>query len=70
VDAGEYARRIPYAELFEQGFDIAVVEDATASTSHPRWGDGYEAALINFNFLANAVMTTNEAVEAMKRGKK
>jgi hypothetical protein len=56
--------------LFEQGFDIAVVEDSTASTSHPRWGDGYEAALINFNFLANAVMTTNEAVEAMKRGKK
>jgi hypothetical protein len=34
------------------------------------WGDGYTAALINFTYLATAVMTTDEVIEAMKRGKK
>src|SRR5712691_11604014 len=57
-------------ELLERGFDIAVVKDATAATRHPVWGDGYAAALINFTYLATAVMTTDEVIEAMKRGKK
>jgi len=31
----------------------------------PEWGYGYTAALINFAFLAHAVLTTDEAVKAM-----
>jgi nicotinamidase-related amidase len=53
-------------ELLELGFEVAVVKDATAGARHPELGDGYQAALINFGYLANAVMTTDEAVEAME----
>jgi len=52
-------------ELLEQGFEVAVVKDATAAPRHPKLGDGYKAAVINFGFLANAVLTTDEAVKAM-----
>lgn len=52
-------------ELLEQGFEVAVVKDATAGPRHPTIGDGYRAALVNFGFLANAVLTTEEAVNAM-----
>ncbi|HYR70820.1 MAG TPA: cysteine hydrolase, partial [Candidatus Acidoferrum sp.] len=56
-------------ELLEQGFDVAVVKDATAAPRHPVWGDGYAAALINFAYLA-PVMTTDEVIDAMKRGQR
>jgi nicotinamidase-related amidase len=56
-------------ELLEQGFEVAVVKDATAAPKHPEWGYGYTAALINYAFLAHAVLTTDEAVEAMGRAK-
>jgi len=56
-------------ELLEQGFEVAVVKDATAAPKHPEWGYGYTAALINYAFLAHAVLTTNEAVAAMERAK-
>ena len=52
-------------ELLEQGFEVAVVKDATAAAKIPE-GDGYLAALINFRFMANAVWTTDEAVERLK----
>lgn len=52
-------------ELLEQGFEVAVAKDATAGARHPELGDGYQAALINYGYLANAVMTTDEVVEAM-----
>jgi nicotinamidase-related amidase len=52
-------------ELMEQGFEVAVVKDATAGALHPELGDGYQSALTNFGFIANAVMTTDEAVAAM-----
>ena len=55
-------------ELLEQGFEIAVVKDGTAGARHPELGDGYAAALVNFNYIANAVLTTDEAVDAMKQG--
>lgn len=48
-------------ELVEQGFEVAVVKDATAGARLPE-GDGYLAALVNFRFLASAVWTTVEAV--------
>jgi nicotinamidase-related amidase len=50
-------------ELLEQGFEVAVVKDATAAPRHPTIGDGYTAAVINYGFLANAVLTTAAAVE-------
>jgi nicotinamidase-related amidase len=55
-------------ELLEQGFEVAVAKDATAAPKHPEWGYGYEAALINYAFLAHAVLTTDEAVKAMEHG--
>jgi nicotinamidase-related amidase len=53
-------------ELLEQGFEVSVVKDATAGARHPELGDGYQAALINYAYMANAVLTTDEAVEAME----
>ena len=53
-------------ELLEQGFEVAVVKDATAGPRHPEIGDGYKAAVINYGFLANAVLTTDDAVKAMR----
>lgn len=52
-------------ELLEQGFEVAVVTDATAAAQAPGL-DGYAAALVNFRFLANTLMTTDEATAAMK----
>ena len=52
-------------ELLEQGFEVAVVKDATAAAVTPELGDGYAAAVTNFGFLANHVLTTEEAVQAM-----
>jgi nicotinamidase-related amidase len=48
-------------ELIEQGFEVAVVRDATAGPRVPE-GDGYLAALINYRFLAHALWTTEETV--------
>jgi len=53
-------------ELLEQGFEVAVVSDATAAAQTPDL-DGYAAALINFRFLANTVWTTEEAKLAMTK---
>ena len=52
-------------ELIEQGFEVTVVKDATAAPKHPKWGYGYTAALINYAYLAHAVLTTADAVKAM-----
>lgn len=55
-------------ELLEQGFEVAVVKDATAGPRHPEFGDGYAAAVVNYAFLAHAVLRTEELVAAMTRG--
>jgi nicotinamidase-related amidase len=52
-------------ELLEQGFEVAVVKDATAAAKLPE-GDGYQAAMINFRYMANTVWTTAEAVNAIR----
>ena len=52
-------------ELLEQGFEVAVVKDATAAAIVDE-GDGYEAAVVNYRFLANTVWSTDEAVEQIK----
>ncbi len=51
-------------ELLEQGFEVAVVKDATAGARLPE-GDGYEAAMINYRYIANALWSTKETVDAM-----
>lgn len=48
-------------ELLEQGYEVAVVRDATAAAMLPE-GDGYMAAIINFRYIANGLWTTDEAV--------
>ncbi len=52
-------------QLLEDGFEVTVVKDATAAGQHPELGDGYAAALVNFGFIANAVVTTKEAVASL-----
>jgi nicotinamidase-related amidase len=52
-------------ELLEQGFEVAVVKDATAAAQTPEI-DGYAAALTNFRFLASTIWTTEQAGSAMK----
>jgi hypothetical protein len=42
------------------------VKDAVAGPRHPVWGDGYTAALINYQFLAHAVLSTEETVARMR----
>ncbi len=52
-------------ELLEQGFEVAVVTDATGAAQVPE-GDGYAAALVNFRFLANTTWTTEEAKQKIE----
>jgi len=52
-------------ELMEQGFEVAVVSDATAAAQVEE-GDGYAAALVNFRYIANTVWTTKQARDAMQ----
>jgi nicotinamidase-related amidase len=52
-------------ELLEQGFEITLIKDATAGPRHPEWGDGYQAAMINYRFLAHSVLSTAEVVDRM-----
>ena len=54
-------------ELLEQGFEVIVVKDATAAAVSPELGDGYQSALTNYGFIANEVITTNDAVKRMKK---
>jgi nicotinamidase-related amidase len=55
-------------ELIEQGFEVAVVKDATAGAQVEE-GDGYTAAMTNFRYIANAVWTTKDAKQAIENGK-
>ncbi len=55
-------------EMLEQGFEVAVVKDATAAAQTTDL-DGYAAALVNFRFLANTVWTTAQATAAMEGAK-
>lgn len=43
---------------------MAVLQDATAAPQVPD-RDGFQAALVNFRFLANAVWATEEVVKAL-----
>ncbi len=52
-------------ELIEDGFEVAVVGDATASAIIPGY-DGNEAAQTNFRFIASHVYTTQELKKELK----
>jgi nicotinamidase-related amidase len=52
-------------QLLEDGFEVAVVKDATAAAQHPDLGDGYAAALVNFGYLASEALSTEEAVDRL-----
>ncbi|PAF50732.1 isochorismatase [Helicobacter sp. 13S00401-1] len=50
--------------LQEEGFEVAVIKDATAGAKLPE-GDGYLAALINYRYLASEVLTTKQALKIL-----
>jgi nicotinamidase-related amidase len=51
-------------QLTEDGFEVHVVKDATAAAQHPEPGDVYQAAVINFGYIASGVLTTHDALGA------
>ncbi|WP_255858810.1 cysteine hydrolase [Bacterioplanoides sp. SCSIO 12839] len=52
-------------ELMEQGFEVQVVSDATAGAILPGL-NAYEASLVNFRMIANAVRDTKTTVKQIK----
>ncbi len=56
-------------ELIEQGFDVTVISDATAAAQN-ELGDGYASAMVNYRFIANGVVTTEEAIQALAGGRR
>ncbi|MEQ8771137.1 MAG: cysteine hydrolase [Phycisphaerales bacterium] len=48
--------------LIEEGFEVAIVSDATAAAKLPGY-DGFEAAFVNYRMIASDVWSTEEAVE-------
>jgi nicotinamidase-related amidase len=52
-------------DFIEHGFEVAMVRDATAGAVNEE-GDGYQAALINWRFIAHALWTTAEAVKRIE----
>ena len=51
-------------DLLEQGFEVAVVGDATAAAQFPGF-DGYAAAITNYRFLASDLWSTDETVQRL-----
>jgi nicotinamidase-related amidase len=62
--AGNLCVEAHLRDFLENGFEVAMVRDATAGTKNEE-GDGYQAALVNFRFMAHALWTTQEAVALM-----
>lgn len=52
-------------DLLEAGFEIAMVRDAIAAGQNEE-GDAYQASMVNFRFMANALWTTEDTVKRMK----
>lgn len=54
-------------ELLEQGFEVAVVSDATAAAVIPDADiDGYKTAMTNFRMMSSHLFTTEEIVNLKK----
>jgi biuret amidohydrolase len=52
-------------DFIEHGFEVAMVRDATAGAVNDE-GDGYQAALINWRFMAHALWSTRETVQRIE----
>jgi nicotinamidase-related amidase len=63
--AGNVCVEAHLRDFLEQGFEVAMVRDATAGARNEE-GDGYRAALVNFRALAHALWTTRETVRAVE----
>jgi len=55
--------------LIRDGFETVMVRDAVAAAANEE-GAGYDAAMINWRFMANAVWTTEETVRRMSEATK
>ena len=55
--------------LIRDGFETIMVRDAVAAAANEE-GAGYDAAMINWRFMANAVWTTEETVRRMAEAAK
>jgi len=53
-------------DAIENGFELIIIADATAAAGEP----AYEAALINYEFLAHEVVTTKQIVKRLKAAEK
>jgi nicotinamidase-related amidase len=53
-------------EFMEQGFEVQIVSDATAAAQLPGL-DAYQAAMVNFRMIANAVRTTDETISQINK---
>jgi len=62
--AGNLCVEAHFRDLLEHGFEVAMIRDAIGGTINDE-GDGVEAALVNFRFLAHALWTTSHAVELL-----
>ena len=49
--------------LVENGFKVVVVKDAVAAPGE----EAYQAALVNYGLIANAVVTTDQAIKLFRR---
>jgi nicotinamidase-related amidase len=63
--AGNICVEAHLRDFLEQGFEVAMVRDATAGARNEE-GDGYRAALVNFRALAHALWTTRETVNYLE----
>src|SRR5262245_36737760 len=53
-------------DFIEHGFEVVMVRDATAGTSNEE-GDGYQAALVNWRFMADALWSNAEPVSLIEK---
>ncbi|MBO3699098.1 cysteine hydrolase [Roseivirga sp. E12] len=53
-------------ELLEQGFEVAIVSDATAAAILPGM-NAYDAAMVNFKMMASKVMTTAQLATELNK---
>ena len=55
-------------DLVEDGFEVAVVTDATAGTIIPDYDiDGYKAAIGNFRLISSHLFKTDEVVKEFSK---
>jgi nicotinamidase-related amidase len=59
--AGNLCVEAHFRDLLEHGFEVAMIRDAIGGTANEE-GDGVQAALVNFRFLAHALWTTRHAI--------